>query len=79
MVNLVLEDKVFNIISIYTPQVGCEGSQQDGFWQEMNKVMQGIPINEDIVIGGNLNGHVENNRFNYDIPRVHVTLCGTWT
>jgi len=31
--------------------VGYEESQKEGFWWEMDKVMQGIPKSEYIVVG----------------------------
>lgn len=46
MMKVVLEDKEFNIVSAYAPQVGLQ--------EETDEVMQGIPWNKDIVIKGNL-------------------------
>jgi len=48
---------------VYASQVGCEESEK--FWQEINEVMEGIPENEDAVIGGDMNGHVGNERGEY--------------
>jgi len=31
---------------------------KEEFWREMDDVMQGMPGKEDILIGGDLNGHV---------------------
>jgi len=58
MVKFVLEEKVLNAISAYAPQVGCEERQKEQFWREMDEVMQGIPENEDAVIGGDINALV---------------------
>ena len=34
LVRVILENKVLNIVNAYAPQVGCEESQKEGFWQE---------------------------------------------
>jgi hypothetical protein len=49
--------------------VGCEENQKEEYCQEMDEVMQGVQGNVDIVIGGDMNGHVGCNRIDYD--RVH--------
>lgn len=47
---VMLEDKVLKMVSAYDPQMGCEKIQKEGFWQDMDEVMQGISKSEDIMI-----------------------------
>ena len=69
IVKLVLGSKVLNVVSAYAPQIGCEESLKEEFWREMDEIVQGIPGREDIVIGGDMNGHLGSNRTGYE--RVH--------
>ncbi|XP_050524774.1 craniofacial development protein 2-like [Daktulosphaira vitifoliae] len=60
VVELIFEEKVLNVISAYVLQVGCDEIYKEVFWREMDEVMQGVPGNMDVVIGGDMNGHVGN-------------------
>lgn len=42
----------------YAPQVGCEGGDK-GFCEDMDAVIDSIPREEKVLIGANLNEHVE--------------------
>ncbi|KAF3706945.1 hypothetical protein EXN66_Car000116 [Channa argus] len=54
---------MFNVISGYEPQVGCELEEKEKFWSELDEVMQSISRGERVVIGADFNGHVgEGNR-----------------
>jgi len=72
VVKLIIEEKVLNIVNVYVLQVGCEEKDKDVFWRVMNKVLQGIQVNEDTVIGGDINEHVGSERRGYE--RIH----GVW-
>ncbi|XP_050523222.1 uncharacterized protein LOC126895426 [Daktulosphaira vitifoliae] len=69
VVKLIFEKKVLNVISAYVQQVGCDEIDKEVFWREMDEVMQGCPDNENAMIGGDMNGHVGNERRGYE--RVH--------
>ena len=69
MVKSVGKEKVLNVISAYVPHVGCEVREKEEFWREMDEVIQGIPGHEDVVIGGDMNGHVGSEKLEYE--RVH--------
>ncbi|KAK3539660.1 hypothetical protein QTP70_011109 [Hemibagrus guttatus] len=44
-------------------EVGCELEEKEGFWSELDEVMESIPTGERVVIGADFNGHVgEGNR-----------------
>ncbi|KAK2917518.1 hypothetical protein Q8A73_004265 [Channa argus] len=60
---LEVEGVMFNVVSGYAPQVGCELEEKEKFWSELDEVMQIIPRGERVVIGADFNGHVgEGNR-----------------
>ena len=36
------------------------------FWEDLDEIVQGIPIREKLFIGGDLNGHVRTSRYGFD-------------
>ncbi|KAI5090185.1 hypothetical protein C0J45_20320 [Silurus meridionalis] len=57
------EGVMMNVISAYAPQKGREIEEKEKFWSELDEVVEGVPRNERLVIGADLNGHVgEGNR-----------------
>jgi len=55
---IVVEQDTFNVISAYAPQVGLEAHLKVKFWEELEGLIQDIPLGEKIFLGGDLNGHV---------------------
>ncbi|PKU68951.1 ataxia telangiectasia mutated family protein [Dendrobium catenatum] len=55
---IVVDDKIVNIISAYAPQVGLDMSSKLNFWNDLEELIQNIPLEERVFIGGDLNGHV---------------------
>ena len=55
---LVTPGRNHNIVSAYAPQQGCEQWEKDQFWNQMKNAISRIPGVEEIVIAGDLNGHV---------------------
>ncbi|KAK2921658.1 hypothetical protein Q8A73_001143 [Channa argus] len=43
---LEIEGVMFNVVSGYAPQVGCEFEEKEKFWSELDEVMQSIPTAE---------------------------------
>ncbi|XP_015368067.1 PREDICTED: uncharacterized protein LOC107164673 [Diuraphis noxia] len=64
-----VEEKVWNIVSAYAPQIGFEVSQKEEFCREMDGVIQRISEAEEIRIGGDVNSHVGCDRTGFN--RVH--------
>lgn len=60
-VGLVLEESIMSVISVYSPQIGCT-DEKNSFWWDIGQVIQEVSGNKKIIIGGNLNGHVEKGR-----------------
>uniref|UniRef100_A0A096M5Q1 Endonuclease/exonuclease/phosphatase domain-containing protein n=1 Tax=Poecilia formosa TaxID=48698 RepID=A0A096M5Q1_POEFO len=46
-----------NVVSDYSPQIGCELEEKEKFWSELDEVMQNIHKGR-VVIGADFNGHV---------------------
>ena len=46
LVKLILGREIFNIISVYAPQVGLDESSKRQFWEDLDEIVQGIPSRE---------------------------------
>ena len=57
-VKLVIGKQIVNIVSAYAPQVGLSAEEKDDFWDNFIIVLSGIPKQESIFIGSDMNGHV---------------------
>ena len=57
-VRLEFGSHIANIISAYAPQVGCEESVKEEFWESQDSVMRKVPQQEKVYVGADLNGHV---------------------
>ena len=53
-----LDGVMLNVISAYTPQVGCIREEKETFWLDLDETVEKIPRNERIVVEADLNGHV---------------------
>ncbi|XP_057249936.1 uncharacterized protein LOC125496482 [Beta vulgaris subsp. vulgaris] len=65
-IRLVLGSEAVTIISAYAPQVGLEAFIKQQFWEDLEEVVQRVPINEKFIIGGDLNGHVGTSRVGFE-------------
>ena len=54
-----LDGVMLNVISAYSPQVGCIREEKEAFWLDLDESVEKIPKNERIVVGTDLNGHVK--------------------
>ena len=57
-VKLVIGKQIVNIVSAYAPQVSLSAEEKDDFWDSFVIVLSGIPKQESIFIGSDMNGHV---------------------
>ncbi|KAF7703475.1 hypothetical protein HF521_022482, partial [Silurus meridionalis] len=57
-VKLEVEGVMINVISAYALQVGCEMEEIEKFWSELDEVVEGVPREDQLVIGADFNGHV---------------------
>ncbi|XP_064106764.1 craniofacial development protein 2-like [Macrobrachium nipponense] len=51
-------DHILNVVSAYAPQTGCSEEVKNKFWRDMDEVMTSTEIEERLVFGGDLNGHI---------------------
>ena len=66
LVKLILGREIFNVISVYAPQVGLDESSKRQFWEDLDEIVQGIPIREKLFIAGELSGHVGTSCYGFD-------------
>ena len=53
---------------MYAPQVGCGREEKEGFWDDIDEVVESISRQERVVIGADFNGHVgKRNRGDEDV------------
>jgi hypothetical protein len=67
LVKLLIGDLIFNIISVYAPQIGLNESVKIQFWEELDALVSSVPIFEKLFIGGDLNGQVGSTRVGFDV------------
>jgi hypothetical protein len=66
LVKLLVGDLVFNVISAYASQIGLNEIVKRQFWEELDALVNSVPISEKLFIGGDLNGHVGSTRIGFD-------------
>lgn len=49
---------IANIVSAYTPQVGCTDDMKYQFWEQLKGMLNDIPDNKQLWITGDINRHV---------------------
>lgn len=54
---------------MHAAQVGLEEHIKKDFCENVDEIIQGIPLGEKLIIGGDLNDHIGRNNNNYE--RVH--------
>ncbi|XP_055838267.1 uncharacterized protein LOC129906511 [Episyrphus balteatus] len=63
---LVIKGKLWNIVTAYAPQIGCEQVEKDAFWLDFHNLLKDIPKEEFLFVGGDLNGHVGKTNEDYE-------------
>ena len=69
LVKLVIKGKLVNVISAYAPKVGLDNQTKRDIWEQMDAILLEIPVGENLVIGGDFNGHVGIDKLGYE--KVH--------
>ena len=72
-VKLLIGKQIVNIVSAYATQVGLSAEEKDDFWDSFIIVLSGIPKQENIFIGSDMNGHVGRDADGYVIPNTMPT------
>jgi len=65
-VKLVVGLEIFNVVSVYVPQIKLGEDIKRLFWANFDEVIQSIPQTEQLLIGGNFNGHIGRKRDGYE-------------
>ncbi|XP_048483178.1 craniofacial development protein 2-like [Plutella xylostella] len=68
-IRILLGDLALTIMSVYAPQAGCDERIKEKFWEEFDTTLMNVPSDDQLVIGGDFNGHV--GKYNHDYERVH--------
>ena len=55
---LEVKGSILNIVSAYAPQVNNSMEEKNGFWEDLDGLIESISKEERIVLGADLNGHV---------------------
>ncbi|XGW23906.1 hypothetical protein V3C99_005819, partial [Haemonchus contortus] len=55
---VVIERQKYHLFSAYAPQTGCSEQTKDKFWNLLDEKTAEVPLQEAIVVAGDLNGHV---------------------
>ena len=61
-----MDKKLVNVFAAYAPQVGRSTEEKDKFWWNMMELVASYGHGEEVVIGGDLNGHVGNMAEGYE-------------
>lgn len=56
----------YNIISAYAPQQGCSQDEKNEFWNQLEDSISQVPGNEQLMLAGDLNGHIGRCRDGYE-------------
>ena len=63
---LVKQNGKINIVSAYAPQVGCSLDEKEAFWEELEDLIRGLPEDEQVIIGADLNGYIGKENEGYE-------------
>uniref|UniRef100_A0A7I4Z3N8 Reverse transcriptase domain-containing protein n=1 Tax=Haemonchus contortus TaxID=6289 RepID=A0A7I4Z3N8_HAECO len=55
---VVIERQKYHLFSAYAPQTGCSEQTKHKFWNLLDEKTAEVPLQEAIVVAGDLNGHV---------------------
>lgn len=69
IVKVMVQNILLNVMSIYAPQTGCDDKEKERFWMDFDRVVMDVPECEEILIGGDFNGHVGRENVSYE--RIH--------
>ena len=66
LVRIVVGEEIISIISAYEPQVGQDKGVKREFWENLGDLIDTIPADEKVFIGGDFNGHIGKEVVNYN-------------
>ena len=57
-VDLVIGEQIAKVVSCYAPQTGRSQIEKEEFWRQVEGVIMSTDINQEVIVGGDMNGHV---------------------
>jgi len=66
-IELQIQNRIFNIFSVYAPQEGKLKKEVTDFWKELTEITDSIPLDEELIVAGDFNGHVGTDREGFDM------------
>ena len=57
-VDLVIGEQIVKVVSCYAPQTGRSQIEKEEFWRQVEGVIMSTDINQEVIVGGDMNGHV---------------------
>ena len=57
-VDLVIGEQIVKVVSCYAPQTGRSQIKKEEFWRQVEGVIMNTDINQEVIVGGDMNGHV---------------------
>ena len=63
---MVVGERIWNIFSIYAPQVGRPDQEKIEFWENFEDKIGQIPESEVLLIGGDVNSHIGSDNVGYE-------------
>jgi len=57
-VKFVVGSEIFNVVSVYAPEIGLDADIKRVFWEDLDEVIQSIPQTETLLIEGDFNRHI---------------------
>ena len=57
-VDLVIGEQIIKVVSCYAPQAGRSQIEKVEFWRQVEGVIMNTDINQEVIVGGDMNGHV---------------------
>ena len=57
-VDLVIGEQIVKVVSYYAPQTERSQIEKKGFWKQVEGVILNTDINQEDIVGGEMNGHV---------------------
>ena len=58
-IDLVIGEQIVKVVSCYAPQAGRSQIEKEEFWRQMEGVIMNTGIHQEIIVGGDMNGHVD--------------------
>ena len=65
-IRMVVGKTIWNILSLYAPQVGRTPQEKAEFWERFEDELGQIPVSEVILVGGDVNGHIGDENIGYE-------------